>query len=152
MNLFANEQYFRFSRHKYGPYDNSIAIISKNIKEFQKYHNVKNTDEAYAIAYNKLVSGQVEKKLHNLLPFIKKATDFVNEINDDHDLECITTILFLIQEKLDMSEDQIIILFKNWSVDKANRFSNDDIIGGIRKLYDAKLIDKTLMGYCLINF
>lgn len=60
INIFSRQKYFNFKRHKYGPYDNSISIISKNIKEFQKYHNVKSTDEAYTILYNKIVSDTVD--------------------------------------------------------------------------------------------
>lgn len=74
LNIFANQDYFKFKRHKYGPYDNSIAIISRNIKEFQKYHNVKNTEQAYGILYNKIISDRVEKKLLQLNPFIDKST------------------------------------------------------------------------------
>ena len=39
MDLFSfKKKYFRFVPHKYGPYDHSIDIISKGIREFQQFH------------------------------------------------------------------------------------------------------------------
>jgi O-acetyl-ADP-ribose deacetylase (regulator of RNase III) len=149
MDIFSKENYFNFSRDKFGPYDNSIAIISRNIKEFQKYHGVKNTDEAYRILYNKIVSGQVELKLGTLEPFINKAAEYVNTLGSTHELECLSTITYLIKEKEELSQEEIVDEFKRWSEDKANRFSEEEIINGIEKLFETDIIEKTLMGYTL---
>ncbi|MEG2018712.1 MAG: macro domain-containing protein, partial [Clostridium sp.] len=151
INIFASQNYFNFKRHKYGPYDNSIAIISRNIKEFQKYHNVKNTHEAYRILYNKIVSGKVEANLKELMPFIHKAAEYVNEIDTNHELECLATIIFLIQEKRVLSETEILQSFKAWSEDKAIRFSEEDIRKGIKRLNETSVIENTLTGYSLIQ-
>lgn len=151
LNIFSNEDYFKFKRHKYGPYDNSIAIISRNIKEFQNYHNVKNTEEAYKILYNKIISDRVEKKLIQLNPFIDKSAIFVNSIETNHELECLATIVFLISEKKVLNEREILTEFKQWSTDKASRFSEDDIIQGINKLYKLNIITKTFTGYSIFN-
>ncbi|QHT59336.1 macro domain-containing protein [Paenibacillus lycopersici] len=149
MDVFSGGNYFNFARHKYGPYDNSIAIISRNIKEFQKYHGVMNTDEAYGILYNKIVSGQVEFKLRTLEPFIKKAAEYVNTLRSNHELECLSTITYLLKEKDELSQDKIVDEFIRWSEDKANRFSEEEIISGIEKLFETDIIEKTLMGYTL---
>lgn len=151
LNIFSNQNYFNFKRHKYGPYDNSIAIISRNIKEYQKYHNVKNTEDAYRILYNKIVSGNVETKLAQLNPFIEKATNYVNSIETNHELECLATIVFLISEQKVLSEDEILKYFKAWSADKANRYSDNDILNGIYKLYNSNIIEKTFTGYIVIG-
>ncbi|PSA96912.1 type II toxin-antitoxin system antitoxin DNA ADP-ribosyl glycohydrolase DarG [Bacillus halotolerans] len=149
MEIFSGVNYFDFTRHKYGPYDNSIAIISRNIKEFQKYHGVNNTEEAYGILYNKIVSGQVEFKLGTLEPFIEKAAEYVNTLRSNHELECLSTITYLLKEKEELSQEEIVDEFKCWSEDKANRFSEEEIINGIEKLFDTEIIEKTLMGYML---
>lgn len=150
INILSKQNYFNFKRHKYGPYDNSIAIISRGIREFQNYYNVKSTDEAYGILYNKIISDKVENKLMTLLPFIEQATEYVNSIKSNHELECLSTIVFLIEEKKVLSKDEIIVNFKAWSEDKANRYSEEDIINGIEMLYKANIIDKTLTGYSII--
>ncbi|WP_226086700.1 macro domain-containing protein [Mesobacillus sp. S13] len=149
MDVFSNENYFNFTRHKCGPYDNSIAIISRNIKEFQKYHGVNNTEEAYGILYNKIVSGQVELKLGTLEPFIEKAADYVNNLRSTHELECLSTVTYLLKEKEELSQEEIVDEFKRWSEDKGNRFSEEEIINGIEKLFETGIIEKTLMGYTL---
>ncbi len=149
VNAFARQNYFKFKRDKYGPYDNSIAIISRSIKEFQKYHGVKDTEEAYKILYNKIVSGKVETTLNELKLSIKKSADFVNKIATNHELECLATILYLIEEKRVLTEDEIVQSFKLWSDDKANRFSTQDILSGIYKLNEENIIEQTLTGYSM---
>lgn len=151
LNIFSNQSYFNFKRHKYGPYDNSIAIISRNIKEYQKYHNVKNTEEAYRILYNKIVSDNVETKLTQLNLFIDKAANYVNSIETNHELECLATIVFLISEQKVLSEGEILKYFKEWSADKANRYSDNDILNGIYKLYNSNIIEKTFTGYIVTS-
>lgn len=151
INVFSGQNYFKFKRHKFGPYDNSISIISKSIKEFQKYHNVKNTDEAYRILYNKIVSGKVEISLNQLIPSIKEAALYVNSIETNHELECIATILFLIQEQKVLSEQEIVKYFKDWSEDKATRFSKEDILSGISRLNCTNIIEETLTGYKIVS-
>lgn len=147
MDIFSGEHYFNFTRHKYGPYDNSIAIISRSIREFQKYHGVKNTQEAYGILYNKIVSNKVELKLATMQPFIEKAADYVNTFDTNHELECASTITYLLKENGTLSQDEIVTKFKQWSEDKASRFSEDDILTGIDKLYISQIITNTLIGY-----
>lgn len=151
-NIFANEEYFKFKRHKFGPYDNSIEIISKNINEYQKYHNTNSTEEAYRIAYNKLISNNTINKLEALLPYILKASNYVNAIDNNNELECLSTILFLLQEAQDLNEEQIICEFKNWSEDKAAKFSEQSIVNGIIRLNETGLIQKSIMGYRITDF
>lgn len=151
INIFSGQKYFNFKRHKYGPFDNSISIISKGIKEFQKYHNVKSTKEAYIILYNKIVSDMVTARLLQLEPFIKKASNYVNSVNTNHELECLSTILFLLEEQGGLSEYDIIAKFKSWSQDKAKRYSEEDISRGVEKLYIDDIIEKSLIGYVITS-
>ncbi len=151
VNIFSTQSYFNFKRHKYGPYDNSIAIVCKSIKEFQKYHNVQNTEEAYKILYNKIVSGSVETKLAQLLPAIEKASSYVNAIKTNHELECLATIVYLVDEQKILTQEEILKYFKQWSEDKASRYTDDEILKGIYKLYSSNLIEKALMGYVVVN-
>lgn len=148
MNIFSNQKYFRFKKHKYGPYDNSIAIVSRKIREFQEYHDTKNSEEAYKILYDKIVSEKVDSKLLQLVPHIEKASIYVNSIRTNHELECLSTILFL-AESTTMTKEEIVEEFRNWSEDKANRFSEKDILDGIEKLRMTNIIEETLTGYII---
>lgn len=149
MDVFSGQRYFNFERHKFGPYDNSISIVSRNINEFQKHHGVENTDEAYNILHNKIVSDHVESKLTTLQPFIEKAAKFVNTFKTNDEIECLSTITYVLIEKDELTPTEIVEEFKRWSEDKASKFSDDDIVNGIKTLYECRIIGKTLMGYTL---
>ena len=41
--------------------------------------------------------------------------------------------------------------FKQWSEDKANRYSDDDILKGIEELYNSNIIEKIFTGYTVVN-
>ena len=149
MNYFLGEEYFHFKKHKFGPYDNSISIISKNIKEFQSYYKTKSTKEAYSLAYRNLISNNVIEKLNYLYPSILKATEYENKIDNDKELECISTIMFLFKDTYNLikNDSEIIELFRNWSEDKSNRFEDYEIINGINYLKETNIIKNTLIGY-----
>lgn len=151
MDVIAPEKYFKFTKHKYGPYDHAIDVIAKNIKAFQTYHNTTCTQDAYNIAYKKLISESVDTKLNALLPFIRDAADYVNYIASDKDLECITTILYILQVNLGLDQKEIVVEFKKWSREKAERFSDTEIHKGITYLYDTGMIEETLMGFVISN-
>lgn len=150
INVFSHKKYFDFTAYKYGPYDHSIDVISRKISEFQKYHNAQTTEEAKFILYNKIVSESIKKTINDLFVPIRKACIFVNLINDDHELECLSTICFLIGQTGSMTSEEIIAGFKNWSREKANRFSEEEILTGIQKLYAIGIIEKSLIGYHLV--
>jgi O-acetyl-ADP-ribose deacetylase (regulator of RNase III) len=151
MDIFSVKPYFNFKKDKLGPYDHSIGVISKSINEFQKYHNTKNTDEAYNIALSKLISEKTSSHLNILLPLVKKASDYVNLISEDKTLECLTTILFILKTNGDLEEEQIFFNFKNWSEDKAKRFTEQEIKQGLEYLHNTCMVERTLMGYRSIN-
>ncbi|WP_409966859.1 macro domain-containing protein [Bengtsoniella intestinalis] len=150
MDLYANSNYFKFSRYTYGPFAHSIDIVSKSIKEFQTFYNLKDTATAYDIALKTLISESVQRKLDDLEPAIYKATDFVNRIETNKRLECITTILYLLHESGAMSREEIIQQYKAWSEDKSRRFTKEDICAEIDYLYEEDMIVMTLDGF-LIN-
>ncbi len=150
-NIFGEQPYFNFVKHKYGPYDHSIDIISKKIKEFQQFHNVESTDEAYEIAYKKLRSEHIDNKLKQLKPKIEQAAKYVNAVVNDSDLECLATILFLLQQNGALKDDIIVSKFKGWSEDKSSRFTDIDILNGIHYLHNSGVIEESLTGYCIMS-
>lgn len=149
MDFFGQQPYFHFEKHKFGPYDHAIDVISKRIKEFQQYYNTGSTSEAYELAYKKLTSEAVDAKLNALIPLIERSAHYVNDISSDSHLECIATLLFLLQTNGPTAEDQLIQDFQAWSEDKAKRFSRGSITDGINYLHETGLIQKTLIGYSI---
>lgn len=151
MTILSNSDYFHFVKGKYGPYDHDIDVISKQIKEFEKYHKVKNTNEAYEILMKKLISDNTLQKIKFFTPFICKAAAFTNHFSDSHYVEGAGTALFIIQQAHCATTEEIITGFKQWSDDKAKRFLEDDIIFAIKELEQADFIQETFCGYQIIN-
>ncbi len=149
MDLFASKRYFQFEPHKYGPYAHSIEVISRQIREFQKYYGTHSTEEAKVILYNKLVSDSVQTTMNELMPFIVQSCEFVNGIDSDHELECLATICYLIENKPNQSESDVIIGFKEWSDEKAQKFPSYEIIAGIIKLNAMNILYKSFLGYSI---
>lgn len=144
INYFMEEEYFKFDKWKFGPYSYPIEIVSKNLKVYQDYYNLNNSKGTYEQIYKVIVSKKTEEKLVKLNPAIEKATKYVNEISSDKKLEGVATVLFIIQKNNQMNEEGIINKFKEWSDDKAKRFSKKYIQECIGYLEDTNIISKNI--------
>ena len=147
MNVLSNTEYFHFQKAQFGPFDYSIELVSKNIKEFQKYHNIHTTEEAYSILVQKLISQTIQEKLDFYIPFIKQAAEFTNQFETTEAVEGAGTALFIIQQNKCVDLQDIITQFKNWSEDKANRFTEESIIESVKALENFGFIENTFLGY-----
>ncbi|WP_097004839.1 macro domain-containing protein [Lacrimispora amygdalina] len=146
LNYFLGENYFKFDKYKYGPYDYAISIIAKDIGAYQKYYNLSSTDETYNMVYKIICSEKLDKKLDKMNSAIKKSADYVNNISSNKDLEGIATVLYLIQNGKESDEYKLIKHFKEWSDDKANRFTEKDIKNYINYLENTNIIERNLLG------
>jgi hypothetical protein len=63
----------------------------------------------------------------------------------------LSTICFLIEEASSLSSEQILIKFKQWSQEKALKFTDKEILSGIYKLNDTNIIEKNLIGFSLVR-
>ena len=152
MNIFLKENYFNFQKNKYGPFSCSVAQESKNIREYQEYYNIQNTQETYRMVYQVLCSQKTDKKMEKLEFAMKRALNFVNTIEDDKSLEGIATVLFLVERSVkDLSKERIVELFKSWSKDKATRFSNEEIISYIFYLESKGIIECNILNFYQIS-
>ena len=146
MDIFAGEPYFSFQKHKYGPYAHAIDIVGRDIGAYQEFYGIKDTETAYQMVYKTICSEKTDKTLERLLPAVAEAVEYVNQIESNHDLEGISTVLFLVQPESGQSESQIIQKFKAWSEDKAVRFSEDEIKRYVRYLEVTGLIQENAYG------
>lgn len=151
VNYYLREDYFKFDKWKYGPYSHSIDVVAKGIKEYQDYYNLKNSDDTYKLAYQVVVSKKTEEKLQKIIPAIEKAAEYVNSIEDNHELEGVATVLYLIQNNEEMDEEKVLKLFKDWSEDKAARFSKQQILDCLNYLVDTRILEKNLCGFYELN-
>jgi O-acetyl-ADP-ribose deacetylase (regulator of RNase III) len=149
MNVFSHTQYFKFEKRHFGPYSHSIDIVCREIRAYQAFHQ-QPTDEAKTNLYRKLISQSVDGKLNKFHPYIKEACEFSNEFSRNHDLECLGTACYLIEIGEAITDQAIIDAFGNWSREKANRFTKDEILKALQILYDKGIIGQNMMGYYII--
>lgn len=153
MNLYLKEPYFSFQKYKYGPYAHSIDIVSRNIGEYQSFYGLKDTESTYQAAYQVICSEKTTRLLNRLLPAIDKAVAYVNGIESDHELEGLATAAYLVQTFSRIDAGQLIFEFKQWSDDKAARFSEEEIEKYIDGLEQAGMIEKDITGnYCISEY
>jgi O-acetyl-ADP-ribose deacetylase (regulator of RNase III)/uncharacterized protein YwgA len=150
INIFSGDDYFKFEKHKFGPYSHPIDIISKQIKEFQNIYNV-STIDAEKIALNNAISNSVLTTLNTYELSLLKASNFVNSIKNDHDLELISTLVYIVNKSPEISIEEIIEQFFLWPRDDIHRFNKDEIIKSIINLEKSKILEKGLIGYSISN-
>jgi O-acetyl-ADP-ribose deacetylase (regulator of RNase III) len=147
VNYYLGEDYFKFDKWKYGPYSHAIDIVAKNIKEYQQYYNLDNSKDTYEHIYKDICCRKVDEKIEKMKPAIDKATMYVNAIGTDKKLEGVATILFIIRQNNNCLQlGEVVDQFKNWSEDKAKRFSEDNILECVQYLEDTGIILKNILG------
>lgn len=146
VNLFLEEEYFKFDKWKYGPYSHSIDIVARNIKEYQDYYGIDNSRMTFEQIYQVICSEKVDNKFNKLHIAVKKSTEYINVIQTDKKLEGIATVLYLVQDGMPKNREQLIESFKSWSEDKANRFSDKYISECINYLEDTSIISPNICG------
>jgi O-acetyl-ADP-ribose deacetylase (regulator of RNase III)/uncharacterized protein YwgA len=146
INIFSGNDYFRFEEHKFGPYSHAIDIISTQIKDFQNIYNV-STISAEKIAMNNIISDSVLTTVNTYEIPMLYASGFVNSIKNDHDLELISTVVYIINKTPEIPMDSIIEQFFLWPKDDIGRFNKDEIVEAVLNLEKIKIIEKGLIGY-----
>lgn len=146
VNFFMGEEYFKFDKWKYGPYSHSIDIVARSIKEYQEYYGIDNSQTTFEQVYRIICSEKVDSKFNKLHIAVKKSTEYVNAIQTDKKLEGIATVLYLVQNGAAKNSGQIVDDFKNWSQDKAKRFSKQYILECIDYLEKTAMISLDICG------
>jgi O-acetyl-ADP-ribose deacetylase (regulator of RNase III) len=148
VNIFSGENYFKFEEYKFGPYSHAIDIISNQIRDFQNIYGV-STSEAEKIALNNLISDNVLATINNYDIPMLKATSFTNSIKNDHDLELISTLIFILKMNPELSIDETTERFFLWPKVDIDRFNKNEIVNSIINLEKSKIIEKGLIGYSI---
>lgn len=150
LNFFSGENYFKFERHKLGPYSHSIDIVIKDIKEFQEYYKL-DTQAAYKLVKTQLISDTVEKRLKDFSKSIDYTADFINSINSDNELELIASICCITQAPLDWDKQKIVKELHTWSEEKAKKFSITSIENAVDLLVEKRILQENLLGFYILS-
>ncbi len=149
LNIFSGTDYFKFEEYKFGPYAHSIEILSQQINSFQNAYNV-STAEAEKILYSNIVSDSVKTTVEKFKYPIHQATEFVNSISSNHELEIAATIVSIVRRNPDFTNDEIINYFlNNWPKYDKTHFTTEEISSSIKKLINSNILVPELMGYSI---
>lgn len=146
MNLFAEEEYFKFDKWKLGPYSHAIEIVARNIREYQQYYGINDSRATFEQVYRVICSEKTDSRFDRLHIAVKNATEYVNAIQTDKKLEGVATVLYLIQYGDPKNKEQLVDSFKKWSVDKANRFPPKYILDCIEYLEETAIVSVDICG------
>ena len=144
MNYYMQDEYFKFQKAPFGPYDHSIDVISLSIGEYKTFHKLK-SEELYMSIYQTICSKKTDSILESTREPIEKALHFVNSIEDITILEGVSTTFFLMQEGC-TDTDQIWRGFVEWPGNKDERFEKNDIEGFLKILEGNGMIERNIMG------
>lgn len=151
LNVFSGTNYFKFEEYKFGPYAHSIEILSQQIKLFQNSYNV-TTVRAEEILYNNIISDTVKQTVEKYKYPILQASSFVNSVLSNHELEIVATVIAIIRQYPQFSDDDIVNYFlNNWPKYDKTRFSTEEIKLSILRLVKSNILKKELIGYSVTN-
>lgn len=142
-NVYSGEPYFRFIRHKYGPYCSGLEPMLRQIKDYLDFHRMTVADMVQDGTQRKLAGRDVDR-LRQWGPAIHAASELCNRLRAD--LEAAATVHAILTEQGDMRVDDIVRAFFDWSPEKV-RFQPADVLRAVNLLEDEGLIQRTLLGY-----
>ena len=102
----------------------------------------KTFDEIYKV----ICSENVSNEFNRLHIAVQKSAEYVNVIQTDKKLDCITLILYLIQTGCLQNREQLIENLKYKLEDKVNKFSDKYIFECIEYLESTLIISKDING------
>ena len=107
----------------------------------------KTFDEIYKV----ICSENVSNEFNRLHIAVQKSAEYVNVIQTDKKLDCITLILYLIQTGCLQNREQLIENLKYKLEDKVNKFSDKYIFECIEYLESTLIISKDINGNYFIG-
>ena len=151
LNFFLKEEYFKFDKWKLGPYSSVIDTVAKDIKEYQEYYGIDDAETTFDEIYKVICSENVSNEFNRLHIAVQKSAEYVNVIQTDKKLDCITLILYLIQTGCLQNGEQLIENLKCKLEDKVNKFSDKYIFECIGYLESTSIISKDINGNYFIR-
>lgn len=141
-NIISGSEYFKFQKHKFGPYSPAITAISEQIKS-----STQGTNQDFlaleTTLYNRLVSNSVKTAMNHA----KRVVGLLNGINKGFDLEVYATLLHIISLYETISEEDILQKFAQYPKHEIQRFEQTNFLKYLQDLENLNLIKKNILGY-----
>lgn len=147
-NVFAGSEYFRFVRHKFGPYNVAIDAMSRSIREYLDATGLESSD-LIELGVSNLLAGNAADRLKEFLPVADRTAEFCNK--HSRQIEELATAFAVVAMSEPVKKEDAVCKFLSWSKEKAARFDSDDALGAFRILEDEGFICSTLLGLCVAD-
>lgn len=85
--------------------------------------SIQDVDIAYQSVKNEIISKKVNDTYESMQKPLQKAIAFVNSLTSIKQVECVATVLFIVQHADGITEQEIINQFTEWSQRKAEEFT-----------------------------
>lgn len=142
-NVFANEQYFEFTRHKFGPYSPSIDPMSTRIADAVAFAGVK-PSEFLERGMRQQLSGRDVERFRHWQTAIEAATALCERYPGK--VEALATAHAVLAAAGPLPTSSVIEQFLAWSPEKAQRYSKEQVVEALQLLEHEGLTTRTLTG------
>lgn len=147
-NVHLGEPYFRFVRHKFGPYAPSLEPMMVALRDYRDYYRL-STETLLEDGLRRSLAGRDVERLTNWMPHIEWAAQLCNRYNDF--VEALSTAHAVIRESGPISEADLVTAFLSWSDEKAENFSAADVVRALQLLERSGLVERHLQGYVAVT-
>ncbi|TNF23861.1 MAG: hypothetical protein EP329_26385 [Deltaproteobacteria bacterium] len=142
-NVFVGEEYFKFTAHKFGPYNPGLDPMMRKVAEHLEFTG-QGPAEMIAAGLDHELAGKAADQLRAWLPAIDAVADFCSRHYSD--LEGLATAHAVIHELGPTDLDAVTRRFLSWSEEKAARFGPADVRRAVDVLVAEGLVVPTLLG------
>jgi O-acetyl-ADP-ribose deacetylase (regulator of RNase III) len=143
-NVHLGEPYFRFVRHKFGPYAPSLEPMMVALRDYRDYYSL-STDALLEDGLRRSLAGRDVDRLLSWMTHIDWAAQFCNRYGDL--VEALSTAHAVIRESGPITEADLVTAFLSWSDEKAANFTAADVVHAVGLLERDGLVERHLQGY-----
>jgi O-acetyl-ADP-ribose deacetylase (regulator of RNase III)/uncharacterized protein YwgA len=143
-NVFVGEEYFKFKKHKFGPYCQGIEPMGNAIRDYLAYTKM-DVGEMIEHGLKQKLRGTEAERLRTWLPTIGRSAGFCNQ--NTSDIEALATVHAIVAEEHPIELDAVVTAFFEWSEEKSNNFTRPDVVRAVATLERRSLIRRSLFGY-----
>ncbi len=145
-NVFADEPYFKFTEHKFGPYFVGLDPMMRTIADYLDFTGLR-VDQLMDDGIGRRLRGTDGDKLRAWESTIGRTASFVN--GHDRDIEALATAHAVLATYGPLAEQELVERFLAWSPEKSERFTASDVLEAIETLVDEGLVERDLVGWAV---
>lgn len=145
-NVFADEPYFKFTEHKFGPYFVGLDPMMRTIADYLDFTGLR-VEQLVDDGIGRRLKGTEGDRLKAWSSTIARTATFVNR--HDRDIEALATAHAVLATYGPLAERELVERFLAWSPGKSERFTARDVLAAVETLVDEGLVERDLVGWAV---